>query len=101
MVSKLDIPVMVGESPGTCRVRSMIAKLANSRWPALIQGETGTGKEVAARSIHALSGVAGPFVTIDCSCMGTLLETELFGHVKGAFTGAATAKTGLIESASG
>jgi DNA-binding NtrC family response regulator len=91
----------VGESPGTCRVRSTLAKLANSTWPALILGETGTGKEVAARSIHALSGAGGPFVIIDCSCMGTLLESELFGYVKGAFTGAANSKVGLLEAARG
>jgi DNA-binding NtrC family response regulator len=101
MLSKLDIPMMVGESPGTCRVRSTLAKLANSAWPALILGETGTGKEVVARSIHALSAAAGPFVIIDCSCMGTLLESELFGHVKGAFTGAANSKVGLLEAARG
>jgi DNA-binding NtrC family response regulator len=79
----------------------MIAKLANSRWPVLISGETGTGKEVAARSIHALSGMSGPFVIIDCSCLGTLMESELFGHVRGAFTGASTSKVGLLEAASG
>jgi DNA-binding NtrC family response regulator len=93
--------VMVGESAGTCRVRSTLAKLANSAWPALILGETGTGKEVVARSIHALSAASGPFVIIDCSCMGTLLESELFGHVKGAFTGAANSKVGLLEAARG
>ncbi|HEV8145275.1 MAG TPA: sigma-54 dependent transcriptional regulator [Bryobacteraceae bacterium] len=92
---------MLGESAGTCRARLEVEKLANSRWPVLILGETGTGKEVAARSIHLLSGAPGPLVTIDCSCMGTLLESELFGHVRGAFTGAATSKVGLLEAASG
>jgi DNA-binding NtrC family response regulator len=101
MLSTLDSPVMVGESAGTHLVRSVILKLAKSRWPALLLGETGTGKEVAARSIHVLSGAPGPFVIIDCSCMGALLESELFGHVKGAFTGAAGSKVGLLESASG
>jgi len=82
-------------------VLHLIEKLGRCRWPALLLGETGTGKEVAARAIHNISG-SGPFVTIDCSSMvGPLMESELFGHVKGAFTGAATAKVGLIESANG
>jgi len=65
-------------------------------------GETGTGKEVVARAIHAMTLAKEPFVTIDCSSMvGPLMESELFGHVKGAFTGAATAKIGLLEAANG
>src|SRR6266481_7343472 len=91
--------VLVGQSPRTRQVLKLIEKLGRCRWPALLLGETGTGKEVVARSIHTISGT-GPFVTIDCSSMvGPLMESELFGHVKGAFTGAATAKIGLIESA--
>jgi DNA-binding NtrC family response regulator len=79
----------------------MIEKLGRCRWPALLLGETGTGKEVVSRLIHGISP-QGPFVTIDCSSMvGPLMESELFGHVKGAFTGAATTKIGLIESANG
>jgi DNA-binding NtrC family response regulator len=79
----------------------MIEKLGRCRWPALLLGETGTGKEVVARQIHHISP-NGPFVTIDCSSMvGPLMESELFGHVKGAFTGAATTKIGLIEAANG
>jgi DNA-binding NtrC family response regulator len=79
----------------------MIEKLGRCRWPALLLGETGTGKEVVARLIHNISP-QGPFVIIDCSSMvGPLMESELFGHVKGAFTGAATTKIGLIESANG
>jgi transcriptional regulator with PAS, ATPase and Fis domain len=79
----------------------MIQKLGNCRWPALLLGETGTGKEVVARSIHAVAS-QGPFVTIDCSALvGPLVESELFGHVRGAFTGAAGNKTGLIELANG
>jgi DNA-binding NtrC family response regulator len=93
--------VLVGQSPRTRQVLHLIQKLGKCRWPALLLGETGTGKEVVARAIHSISP-AGPFVTIDCSSMvGPLMESELFGHVKGAFTGAATAKTGLIESANG
>jgi transcriptional regulator with PAS, ATPase and Fis domain len=79
----------------------MVEKLGRCRWPALLLGETGTGKEVVSRLIHNISP-QGPFVTIDCSSMvGPLMESELFGHVKGAFTGAATAKIGLIEAANG
>src|SRR5580658_3688285 len=93
--------VLVGQSPRTRQVLHLIEKLGRCRWPALLLGETGTGKEVVARAIHSLSP-AGPFVTIDCSSMvGPLMESELFGHVKGAFTGAATAKVGLIETANG
>lgn len=82
-------------------VAQMIHKLGNCRWPALLLGETGTGKEVVARSIHSVVA-QGPFVTIDCSALvGPLVESELFGHVKGAFTGAMGNKTGLIELANG
>src|SRR5271166_351899 len=94
-------PTLVGQSPRARQVLRMIQKMGKCRWPALLLGETGTGKEVVARAIHNISP-EGPFVTIDCSSMvGPLMESELFGHVKGAFTGAATAKIGLIESANG
>jgi DNA-binding NtrC family response regulator len=93
--------MLVGQSVLTRQVLRLIEKLGKCRWPALLMGETGTGKEVAARGIHSRSA-AGPFVTIDCSSMvGPLMESELFGHVRGAFTGAATTKIGLIESANG
>jgi DNA-binding NtrC family response regulator len=93
--------VLVGQSPRARHVLKMIEKLGRCRWPALLLGETGTGKEVVSRLIHGISP-NGPFVTIDCSSMvGPLMESELFGHVKGAFTGAATTKVGLIEAANG
>jgi DNA-binding NtrC family response regulator len=93
--------VLVGQSPRTRQVLRLIEKLGKCRWPALLLGETGTGKEVVARAIHNISA-SGPFVTVDCSSMvGPLMESELFGHVKGAFTGAATTKIGLIEAANG
>ena len=93
--------VLVGRSPRAHRVLDLIEKVGAGRWPALILGETGTGKEVVAREIHARNP-QGPFVTIDCSALvGPLMESELFGHVKGAFTGAAHSKTGLIEAANG
>lgn len=95
--------VLVGHSARTRHVRRMIDKMGKCRWPALLLGETGTGKEVVARAIHAQTrNSREPFVTIDCSSMvGPLMESELFGHVKGAFTGAANAKVGLIEAANG
>jgi DNA-binding NtrC family response regulator len=94
--------VLVGQSPRTRQVLRLIDKLGKCRWPALLMGETGTGKEVVARAIHGLTSAKEPFVTIDCSSMvGPLMESELFGHVKGAFTGAAIAKIGLIEASNG
>jgi|SRR5580658_7363489 transcriptional regulator with PAS, ATPase and Fis domain len=94
-------PVLVGQSPRIRNVLRMVDKLGRCRWPVLLLGETGTGKEVVARSIHNVHAM-GPFVTIDCSSLvGPLMESELFGHVKGAFTGAVTPKTGLIETANG
>ncbi len=94
-------PLLVGQSPRLRHVQRMVEKLANGRWPALILGETGTGKEVVARSIHS-TNPAGTFVTIDCSAfVGPLMESELFGHRRGAFTGADRDKMGLIEAAHG
>ncbi len=94
--------VLVGQSSRTRHVLRMIDKLGKCRWPALLLGETGTGKEVVARAIHAMANSRESFVTIDCSSLvGPLMESELFGHVKGAFTGAAGTKTGLIEAANG
>src|ERR1017187_6017124 len=93
--------VLVGQSPRTKNALRMGGKLGRCRWPVLLLGETGTGKVGSARSIHNVNPV-GPFVTIDCSSMvGPLMESELFGHVKGSFTGAVGQKTGLIESADG
>ncbi len=94
-------PLLVGQSPRIRNVLRMADKLGRCRWPVLLLGETGTGKEVVARTIHKVQPL-GPFVTIDCSSLvGPLMESELFGHVKGAFTGALTSKTGLIELANG
>src|SRR5579862_9230653 len=94
-------PLLVGQSPRIRNVLRMVEKLGRCRWPVLLLGETGTGKEVVARSIHSVNPT-GSFVPIDCSSLvGPLMESELFGHVKGAFTGAVTPKTGLIEIANG
>ncbi len=93
--------ILVGDSLRTRQLLRSIERVAHGRWPVLILGETGTGKELVARSIHQ-SGPGGPFVTIDCSSLvGPLMESELFGHTKGAFTGAAGPKTGLLEIANG
>src|ERR1700737_4128981 len=92
---------LVGQSPRIRQIATLVERLRHTRWPVLLLGETGTGKEVVARSIHREDS-EGPFVTIDCaSFVGPLMESELFGHVKGAFTGAAGAKAGLIETANG
>ena len=93
--------VLVGESARIRHVRQMIEKVGRGSWPVLLLGETGAGKEVIARAVHSQHRT-GPFVTIDCSAMvGPLVESELFGHVRGAFTGAMGPKTGLIEMADG
>lgn len=93
--------LLVGDSLRTRQTVRLIEKLSTSRWPVLVLGETGTGKEVVARTIHQMNP-EGPFVTIDCSSLvGTIMESELFGHVRGAFTGATGPKTGLIEAANG
>ena len=92
---------IVGRSAKTQQVLQNIEKVAVGRWPVLVLGETGTGKDLVARSIHNVSG-QGPFVTIDCSSLvGPLMESELFGHARGAFTGAVGSKLGLIEIANG
>lgn len=96
-----DVRLFIGNSPRVLQILSQIEQMADHRWPVLILGETGTGKEVIARLIHS-RGSGGPFVVIDCSAIpAQLMESELFGHVKGAFTGASGGKTGLIEIANG
>ena len=96
-------PDIVGESAEIREVLSIIARVAASDSPVLVSGESGTGKELVARSIHLRSKrAARPFVSINCGALpDTLLETELFGHRKGAFTGAVSAKAGLFEAADG
>jgi two-component system response regulator HydG len=92
---------LIGVSPKMQRVYRLIEKVSQHNYPVLILGESGTGKELVARSIH-FSGIrkAKPFVPVDCSALvPTLIEAELFGYVKGAFTGAARAKPGLMEVA--
>jgi DNA-binding NtrC family response regulator len=92
---------LVGQSSQIRQVRHIIEKLGRSRSPVLVLGESGTGKEVVARAIHEVNPL-GRFVPIDCgSLVGPLMESELFGHIRGAFTGAQSAKKGLIELADG
>ena len=91
----------IGESKEMKEIKKFISLVSNSNAPVLLLGETGTGKEVVARQIHTLSHrSANPFVTINASCLQeSILESELFGYKKGAFTGAQTDKLGLIEIA--
>ena len=94
-------PVLVGQSPRMCEIRRLIEKLGRSRSPVLVAGETGVGKEVVARAIHH-AGPGGPFVPIECAALNkALMESELFGHVRGAFTGAHANKAGLLDLAEG
>jgi two-component system, NtrC family, response regulator HydG len=97
------LPTIVGDSPVIREVLAMIGRVAASDSPVLIHGESGTGKELIARSVHLQSPRAGrPFVSINCGALpDTLLETELFGHKKGAFSGAVSSRVGLFEAASG
>ncbi len=94
---------LVGESPPMKRVYELVERVAESEASVLLTGESGTGKEVVARAIHGRSKrQAGPFVAVNCAALpGTLLESELFGHTKGAFTDARAAKTGLFALAGG
>jgi two-component system, NtrC family, response regulator AtoC len=94
---------IVGRSAAMLEVYKIVARVASSVSTVLIQGESGTGKELIARAIHYNSQRAShPFVVVDCGALAeTLLESELFGHMKGAFTGAIANKKGLLEEAHG
>src|SRR5579864_8100534 len=94
---------IVGTTPKIQDVLRMIARLKDTRTPVLIIGESGTGKELVARAIHFRGSFASrPFVAVDCgSLVPTLIESELFGYEKGAFTGAMRSRTGLFQSAHG
>jgi len=94
---------IVGKSEGMLRIFDLVAQVAPSRSTVLIQGESGTGKELIAKALHANSGRKDkPFVPVNTGAMPTdLLESTLFGHVKGAFTSAVSAKKGLFEVANG
>ncbi len=94
---------MVGESKAMARLREQIAMAAPTNGRVLISGENGTGKELVARHVHALSQrSAGPFIEVNCAALPEeLIESELFGHVKGAFTGAVADRRGKFEAATG
>src|SRR5437762_8913638 len=101
--SEMDLNGIVGSSAKIQDLLRMIARLKDTRTPVLITGESGTGKELIARAIHFRGQYAKrPFVAVDCGALvPTLIESELFGYEKGAFTGAAKSKEGLFESANG
>jgi DNA-binding NtrC family response regulator len=101
LAARRGAPQIVGDDPGLKQVLVVLQRAASTDTTVLLEGESGTGKELFARTLHALSPRAGgPFVAINCAAIpDTLLETELFGHEKGAFTGAAGRKLGKFELA--
>lgn len=94
---------LVGRSPAFQRMLSLVARVGPSRASVLLLGESGTGKELVARAVHEASDrAASPLVVVDCASLPeTLFESELFGHERGAFTGASASKRGLVEAADG
>jgi DNA-binding NtrC family response regulator len=103
MTRRDGMPQIVGRTPEIQELATIIGRVAASDSPVLIHGESGTGKELVARTIHLRSRRAGrPFVSVNCGALpDTLLETELFGHKRGAFSGAVTSRVGLFEAADG
>ncbi len=103
LTKRLAYGSMIGESPAMQQMRATIDKVAQSDATVLVTGESGTGKELVARALHfAGRRASGPFVPVNCGALvGTLLDSELFGHVRGAFTGADTSKRGLFVAADG
>jgi two-component system NtrC family response regulator len=98
-----ELEEIIGTSPAICAVMDLVHKVAKTEMPVLITGETGTGKELTAHAIHERSlRQQGPFVPINCGAIPeNLLESELFGHERGAFTGAVHQKKGKLETAAG
>ncbi len=94
---------LVGRAPAFQKMMELVARVARSEAVVLLEGESGTGKELVANALHQASRrAAGPFTAVDCSGIPeTLFESELFGHERGAFTGATSRKAGLVEAASG
>jgi DNA-binding NtrC family response regulator len=101
-VESQELPNMVGDGPAMKRVADLVSRIAASDASVLITGESGTGKELIARAVHDRSGRKGPFLAINCAAVPeTLLESELFGHARGAFTDARAARKGLFVEANG
>ncbi|MFN0251163.1 MAG: sigma 54-interacting transcriptional regulator [Kofleriaceae bacterium] len=100
---KEELGEMVGKSPAMREIFGLVERIAPTDATVLIEGETGTGKDMIARTLHQLSPRAErPFIVVDCGAVaGTLIESELFGHEKGSFTGAVAARQGAFEMASG
>jgi DNA-binding NtrC family response regulator len=103
LLEKYQFKNVIGRTPQMFQVYKTIAKIADTKSTVLLCGERGTGKELIARSIHYNSQRSNrPFIPVDCaSLVETLIESELFGHVRGAFTGASSAKRGLFEESDG
>jgi transcriptional regulator with GAF, ATPase, and Fis domain len=99
----IALPEMVGESAGMVEMARMVRLVAPRSTAVLIEGDTGTGKELVAKAVHLLSARASkPFVVLNCAAIPeSLLEAELFGHTRGAFTGAVQSRMGRIEAANG
>ena len=98
-----DIPSMIGESPAMAQLKGQIKKVARSQAPVFIHGESGSGKELVARAIHQLGAKQNqPFIAVNCGAIPSeLMESEFFGHRKGAFTGATQNKEGFFQAANG
>lgn len=97
-----DLPPLIGQSAAMTQIRTLIASLGPTAVDILINGQTGTGKEVVARQLHAASRRSGPFVAINCGALPeSVFESEIFGHEQGAFTGAQKRRIGKLEYASG
>lgn len=101
-ISNPDLPPLLGQSTAMTQIRTLIASLGPTAVDILINGQTGTGKEVVARQLHAASRRRGPFVAINCGALPeSVFESEIFGHEAGAFTGAQKRRIGKLEYASG